>query len=89
MATTAQVWNGVFMIASYMARMVFPDFMATFGSGSKVVPSIPESPWISGAWTAGRMKGLRDPAYTGTSVFPIAVSSESALAVTLSIEEFP
>ena len=60
--TTAHDWNGVFMIASRIARMAFPGFGSTVGTGRRLVPSMPDSPWMAGAWTAARMNGLSVPA---------------------------
>lgn len=90
-ATTQHDPGGVFIIALYIAKMAFPGWTATPGGGlgRRSVPSIPESPWISGAWTAGRMYGLEEPEKTGMSVRPMAVRMERALAVTLGIEALP
>ena len=53
------------------------------------MPSSPLSPWISGAWTAGRQKGFAAPAYKGVEVREIAVRTREAFFVVCAREEFP
>lgn len=72
-ATRTQVCGGVDRIADAIAVIALAGWAEAVGMGSSEVPSIPLEPWMSGACTAGRMKGLEQPEYTGMEVRPMDV----------------
>lgn len=57
----AHVPWGVDIMASRMASTAGVDWGLAVGVGRRVVPSMPVSPWIPRACTAGRMNGLLAP----------------------------
>jgi hypothetical protein len=61
-ATTQAVPGLVFKSAVAMALTAGSCICGTAGEGRRRVPSSPEVPWISPAWTAGRISPFAAPA---------------------------
>ena len=87
-ATIVTVPAGSRMRMSTMRRAAESSEGARVASGS-VVPSRPDSPWISGAGTTSpKTRGRADPAATGQSR-PQSSAMRRAFVVTFSIVWFP
>ena len=63
--------------------------MGTLGAAGMSGPSSPLSPWISGQFRFGRVRGLSAPLYTGTSFRLMMLSMRSALSVVFSTVWLP
>ncbi len=88
-ATSQAVLGGVEERAWNIARTAGILEGAERGVGRRRVPSRPEAPWIEGAWTAGRVRPLGLPGWTGIEGVPRAVRRERALWVVWARELLP